>query len=75
MSSNAAQNMGSILGSRINNSVRSAQNNSRTSGDIAIANVRAGWQQRYGAMQMENVIPNNYALFGGWSGSSNTVAP
>ncbi len=73
MSSNAAQNMGNILGSRIKAGIRGGAN--PTSADIAIANVRAGWQQRYGAMQLEDVIPNNYALFGGWSGSSTTVAP
>ena len=75
MSFNSAKNMGDILGSRIKNSIKSVQNNARTNQDIAIINTRAGWQQRYGAMQMENILPNNYALFGGWSGSSLIVAP
>lgn len=75
MSSNTSTNMGNILGRRINNSMKSITDNNRTSQDISIQNIRGGWQQRYGAMQLEDVIPNAYALFGGWSGSSTTVGP
>ena len=75
MSFNASSNMGGILGSRINSGLREATMNAKTNDDLSIANIRAGWQQRFGAMQMENVIPNAYALFGGWSGSSTTVGP
>lgn len=75
MSFDSAQNMGSILGRRIQEGVTSAINNSQNSRDLAIENIRGGWQQRYGALQLENTLPNSYALFGGWSGSSNTVGP
>ena len=75
MSFNSSANMGNILGSRIKKGLRDATTDAQTSDDFSIANVRAGWQQRYGALQMEDVVPHPYALFGGWSGSSTTVAP
>jgi hypothetical protein len=75
MSSNSSSNMGSILGSRINKGIRESTLNGKTTQDLSIASTRAGWQQRFGAMQLEDVIPNAYALFGGWSGSSTTVGP
>ena len=75
MNFNESSNVGSILGRKINQSIRSARDNVLTADDLSITQTRAGWQQRYGAMQMENVLPNSYALFGGWSGSSTTVAP
>jgi hypothetical protein len=75
MSFNSAQNMGNILSRRINKGITSAVNGSSNSQDLSIRNVRAGWQQRYGAMQLEDVVPNPYALFGGWSGASSTAGP
>ena len=75
MSSNASLNIGSVLSSRINSGISGALVDSKTSQDLLISNARAGWQQRYGAMQLENMIPNAYALFGGWSQSSKTVGP
>ena len=75
MSNNAASNMGSILGRRISGGLREATMNAKTTQDLSIANIRAGWQQRFGALQMEDVVPNPYALFGGWSGSGTTVGP
>lgn len=75
MKSNLNSNTGNILGGRINNKITGAMDNARTSQDLSIINMRAGWQQRFGALQMVSVVPNSYALFGGWSGSSTTVAP
>ena len=75
MNFNEPSNVGNILGRRINQSIRSMRDNLQTSEDLSIGKTRAGWQQRYGAIQMEEVLPNSYALFGGWSGSSTTVAP
>ena len=75
MSGKSSSNMGSILGSRINKEIQSATANAKTTRDLSVANIRAGWQQRFGAMQMEDMIPNAYALFGGWPGNSNIVGP
>lgn len=75
MRNNQNINMGNMLGRRIKDSITSAVNNTKTSEDLSIMNLRSGWQQRYGAMQMESVLPNQYALFGGWSSSSTTVGP
>ena len=75
MGINNSQNSASILGRRIRNGLMQATNNAKTQEDLAIPNVRAGLQQRYGAMQLESYVPNAYALFGSWSGSSTTVGP
>ncbi|GAF73961.1 unnamed protein product [marine sediment metagenome] len=75
MGVNTPKNSASILGRRIRQKLETATNNAKTQDDLAIPNIRAGFQQRYGALQMEDVVPNAYALFGSWSGSSTTVGP
>lgn len=75
MSSNLTTNMGSVLGSRIGREIRGATANSQTSTDVSIANTRAGFQQKFGGMQMASFGRHQYALFGSWSNSSFTVGP
>jgi len=73
MSSNSSINMGNILSNRIRQGQKDAVNSNESSEHKKIANLRAGWQQRYGAMQLINVVPNQYAMFGGWANGSTTV--
>ena len=75
MKNNQNTNMGNMLGRRMKDSMTSIANNGKTSEDLSIMSVRGGLQQRYGAMQLEAMIPNQYALFGTWSNSSTTVGP
>jgi hypothetical protein len=75
MSFNTASNAGSSFGRRISRNLENVMDASSTAHDRSIMNVRADMQQRYGAMQMMDVYPNQYAMFGSWANSSTTVAP
>lgn len=73
MNSNLTTNMGNIIGGRIRQKLAAAIMDNQNSQDLKIINVRAGWQQRYGAMQLVDVVPNQFAIFGGWSSLGGTV--
>jgi len=75
MSRDYERNVGDAVAARIERALTSATNDARMFQDNASQNVRAGWQQRYGGLQMENVVDNDYAMFGSVWNSSNTVAP
>jgi hypothetical protein len=68
------RNVGDAVAARIEHAITSAANDASMFQDNASQNVRAGWQQRYGGIQMENVVDDDYAMFGSVWNSSSTVA-
>ena len=70
-----ARNVGESVGNRLYRGINSALNDSATASDRSVPKVRAGLQQRYNSLQMENVVDNDYAMFDSVWGSSLIVAP
>jgi len=75
MDTNLGLNIGSAVASRIKKQLDNTIGGAATFGDNSLRNVRAGWQQRYGALHTEGFDSDDYMLFGSVWNSSFTVGP
>ena len=75
MNNNVGVNIGNGLASRIEKQLTAATNDALTFEDRSVRNVRAGWQQRYGARHTEDLNSASLAQFGSVWSSSLSVGP